>query len=530
MKTQAEKKWLLIYTLAVLGVTTIPYVMGFALQGEAWRYTGFVFGVEDGNSYIAKMLSGAYGAWLFKTPYTAYPQHGFFGFFPYLLLGKLSLRGMQHTSLVVLFQVFRWLGGALMVWATYDFASIFIDEIRYRRWATVLATIGGGLGWLAVFGLSSLWSKGMPLSFYSPESFGFLSIYGLPHLACARAMLLWGLARYLKCSGRSWKDGLMTSGLWLVLSLMQPITVVAGGALIGWHLLLTGVRVLITKRESLKIRWQDQFRYALKMAILPAPVVIYTAWAFMSDPFLSQWSTQNIIDSPPFVDYLLAYGGMLFLAAAGLKFLVKKENQNAWLFLLGWVVLFPALAYSPFSVQRRLPEGVWVAITVLGMSSLGSFPNGWRKIGLGFATASILPAVILVLGGVTAIMNISKPLYRPVNEVEAFEWLRANGAPDDVVLASYQTANPMPAWTPMRSLVGHGPESIHLKEINARVEAFYAENETDADRITLMDEFEIDYVILGPQEQSMGVRELENSSFLKLGFENTDYKVFRVVK
>ncbi len=262
MKTQTEKKWLLLYTLAVLGVTTIPYVMGFVLQGEEWRYTGFVFGVEDGNSYIAKMLSGAYGAWLFKTPYTAYPQNGFFGFFPYLLLGKISFQGMQHTSLVVLFHAFRWAGGTLMIWATYDFVSFFIEDMQTRRWAAVLATIGGGLGWLALFGLSGLWGDGMPLSFYSPESFGFLSIYGLPHLACARAMLLWGLGRYLACKGRSWKDGLETSGLWLVLSLMQPITVVVGGALIGWHLLITGAKALITKREAVErqVEGAVQFR------------------------------------------------------------------------------------------------------------------------------------------------------------------------------------------------------------------------------------------------------------------------------
>ena len=509
MKTRAEKKWLLLYALAVLGLTSVPYVMGFALQGAEWRYTGFVFGVEDGNSYIAKMLSGTYGAWLFKTPYTAYPQQGFFGFFPYLLLGKIALRVMQHTSLVVLFHLFRLVGGGLMIWATYDFVSVFIAEIRYRRWATLLGTVGGGLGWLAIFGAGGLWSEGMPLSFYSPESFGFLSVFGLPHLACARAMLLWGLMRYLTCSGHSWKAGLTTSGLWLVLSLMQPITVVVGGTLIGWHLMLTGVSSLILKRETMKTRWRAQFGFALKMAILPVSVVIYTAWAFMSDPFLSQWSTQNIIQSPPFGDYLLAYGGMLILAAAGFRAVWKSENQNAWLFLLGWVVLFPVLAYSPFSVQRRLPEGVWVAITVLGVSSLAVLPAWLRKTGFVFLGASVIPAVILVIGGVAAVMQPATPLYRPAREVEAFEWLRTNGMPGDVVLAAYDTANPLPAWAPMRGLVGHGPESILLKEVNARVEAFYAESTSDAVRMSLIDEFEIAYVIQGPEERNLGGLDLK---------------------
>ncbi len=529
MKTRTEKKWLLLYSLAVLIITTIPYVMGFAMQGNEWRYTGFVFGVEDGNSYIAKMLSGAYGAWLFKTPYTGYPQQGFFGFLPYLILGKISLRVVQHTSLVFLFHLFRWLGGVLMIVATYDFASIFIADIRYRRWTTVLATVGGGAGWLAVLGLGNLWSERMPLSFYSPESFGFLSIYGLPHLACARAMLLWGLARYLTNRDRSWRAGLTASGLWLVLSLMQPITVVVGGALIGWHLLLTGTRALLLRVDVLKTRWQEQFEFAVKMAILPAPVVIYTAWAFMSNPFLSQWSTQNIIKSPPFGDYLLAYGGMLVLAVAGFPAVLKKENQNVWLFLLGWVALFPVLAYLPFGVQRRLPEGVWVAISVLGVSSLTELPNWLRKTGSVFLGVSILPALILVTGGITAVMTISTPLYRPVKEIDAFEWLRANGEPGDVVLAAYDTANSLPAWTPMRSLVGHGPESIRLKEINARVDAFYSSDTSDAERLKLIEEFEVDYVIQGPDERELGGWDPEIAPYLLLVFENLGYKAFTVV-
>jgi len=73
-----------------MGVTMLPYLLGYASQGDAWRFTGFVFGVEDGNSYIAKMLSGSAGAWLFRTPYTPEAQRGVLAFLPYILLGKLA--------------------------------------------------------------------------------------------------------------------------------------------------------------------------------------------------------------------------------------------------------------------------------------------------------------------------------------------------------------------------------------------------------------------------------------------------------
>ena len=530
MRTKAEKKWLLIFSLAVLAVTSIPYVMGFIMQGEDWRYTGFVFGVEDGNSYIAKMLSGAYGAWLFKTPYTAVPQGGFLGFVPYLLLGKISLRNMQHVSLVVLFHAFRWLGGFLMVRATYDFVSVFIEETRYRRWATIVSSIGGGFGWLAILGLSGLWSNGLPLEFYSPESFGFLSIYGLPHLACARAFLLWGIARYLTCRKKDWRGGLKASVLWLGLGLMQPITVVVGGALIGWHLILTGARALYLKNEVLKSRWKEQLGFALMMAIFPAPIVLYTVWAFIIDPFLSGWSGQNIIASPPIWDYVLAYGGMLALAVSGLRRIWQNEEaRNRWLFLLGWVAIFPVLAYLPFGVQRRLPEGVWTAISVLAVAGVAALPEKLRRFDKAASVVSVLPACILILGGITAVMHVDTPLYRPAKEAETFDWLRAQGEPGSVVLAGYETSNPLPAWAPMRCLVGHGPESVNLEEVMEQVEIFYSEGSSDEERRVFLEEYHVAYVIWGPEEKALGNWGVASAHYLEPVFMNEEYDVFRVV-
>jgi hypothetical protein len=92
--------------------------LAFQTQGEAWRFTGFVFAVEDGNSYIAKMLLGANGAWLFRTPYTADPQRGVLAFLPYLLLGKLAAGEGIHEQLVALFHLFRILAIPAAVLAT----------------------------------------------------------------------------------------------------------------------------------------------------------------------------------------------------------------------------------------------------------------------------------------------------------------------------------------------------------------------------------------------------------------------------
>jgi len=74
MKYFQERKFALFFAALLCLITLIPYVAGFAAQGADWRFTGFLIGVEDGNSYIAKMLSGAQGDWLFRTPYSSETQ------------------------------------------------------------------------------------------------------------------------------------------------------------------------------------------------------------------------------------------------------------------------------------------------------------------------------------------------------------------------------------------------------------------------------------------------------------------------
>jgi len=131
-----------------MGITSIPYILGFAVQNPNWVFTGFIFGVEDGNSYIAKMLTGAAGEWLFRTPYTSYPQNGVFAFPFYIWLGKLGSTPGLHEQLVVLYHLFRICAGVLAIIATFDFIALFVKGSRNRQLATALVVLGGGLGWV----------------------------------------------------------------------------------------------------------------------------------------------------------------------------------------------------------------------------------------------------------------------------------------------------------------------------------------------------------------------------------------------
>ena len=120
--------------------------------------------------------------------------------------------------------------------------------------------------------------------------------------------------------------------------------------------------------------WQSTVKRAVVMVCISSPIAIYSFFAFSLDPFLMKWTGQNLILSPPIRDYFLAFGPMLFPAVLGLRVLLRRKPVEAWL-VIGWVAIFPFLAYAPYNLQRRLPEGVWVALVVIALNSLAAMEN-----------------------------------------------------------------------------------------------------------------------------------------------------------
>ncbi len=472
--TTAERRWCLVYSVLIAGLTTLPYVVAFFQQTESWRFSGFLFAVEDGNSYIAKMRLGSEGDWLFRTPYTSRPQTGVLAFMPYLLLGKAASGTASHDQLVVLYHLFRVLALPLWVLAIYSFASVFIEEVQWRRWVTVLSTLGGGLGWLLVLLGGANWLGSLPLEFYSPESFGFLAAFGIPHLVLARALLLLGFVAYME-SERSERNAWLAGFVFLGLGLVQPLSVVTAYAVIVSHLALVG---LVAWRERRIERLSRRLPAAVRSTMVSFPLVVYLLLAFRSDEFLSQWTAQNRILSPHPFHYFIAYGLVAAPALAGGIYLLRNRI-NAGSIPVAWALVFPLLAYAPTNLQRRLPEGVWVILATLAAVGIWGWTQGGGRGRLRWIPPVLLllafpGALLLMAGAVGVAMAPGPPAFRPAGEIASFAWLEEAAEPRSVVLSSFETGNPLPAYAPLRVVVGHGPESAGLEALLPQVRAFYA--------------------------------------------------------
>lgn len=538
-----ERRWVVVFALSIMLITTLPYFLGYSVEindpQHAWRFTGFIFGVEDGNSYIAKALAGTFGAWLFRTPYTVIPQNGVIAFLPYLLLGKLVSAPGMHEQLVVLFHLYRFLAGILAILATYDFICYFVSNNKLRGFGLVIASVGGGLGWVIMLtGKDSILGS-LPLEFYSPEAFGFLGLYGLPHIALSRALLFWGILWHFQLSSQSnmlrYSDAIKIGVIWLCVALLQPLTAFIMGLVLGFHLAILIAPGLLPSNYRSRERVKEiPFRIKIFLfELIPAlPFFIYYLIIYSSDPFIKIWSNQNIISSPHPLHYLLAYGLLFPLALIGIyvSLKIKKIETNV---LIVWFLAGMVLAYIPVSIQRRLVEGIWVVLVVLMLVGYQWLEENRPIMKLGWCipviTILVLPStLILIIGGIMASITPSEPLFRPNAEIVSFEFLNGFVKMDEVVMTSYDTGNVLPAYSPVRVLIGHGPESADLATFTKIISSFYDSEISNEMRQRIIQQYNIKYVYWGPHEQALGDWNPAQVLWLDQIFHLDGYLIFAV--
>jgi hypothetical protein len=95
-------------------------------------------------------------------------------------------------------------------------------------------------------------------------------------------------------------------------------------------------------------------------------------------------------------------------------------------------------------------------------------------------------------------------------------------------MASYDTGNALPAWVPVRVVIGHGPESIGLEVLLPKVERFYSVESSDDERLRLIQEFNVRYIIYGPLEAALGGWQPEDAGYLQLAYKAGEYQAYQV--
>jgi hypothetical protein len=499
------------YAVLLTLFTLTPYLIGWARAGTDWSFNGIVFALDDGNSYLGKIRIGAEGGWKFFIFYTPEQHDGEFGpFLPHIAVGHLLRPWVDpaspnlSTALAITFQIWRVLACLALTLTIFRFCAVFLKSPRDRLLALTLATLGGGLGWLLVLTGQGNFLGSLPIDFYIPENFSFLTLYGLPHIATARALLLLGfLAIFAALRKERFQEGILAGLCWIGVGLLVTFYL----AVI--YVLLASWGALLWLRQG---RFPRRYTGIAGLSIaLSLPLFAYNAWLFTQNSVFSQWSSQNDLPTPHPVHYVIGYGLLAVFAAVGIRWAWRKAAAPAgepYALLIAWLIAAPLLVYLPINVQRRLSEGVFIPLIILAVFGMRVLLQGRKRLRRAVVSGVLISSFVFwgltILGVLSPSCSTKVCLFRPRAELTMMDWLEDHAESDSVVLGSYRTGNYLPIRTNLRPVLGHGPETLYYETKGEEIEQFYRGELSPYEQAELFQRYRVHYVVYGPLEREIG--------------------------
>ncbi len=140
---------------------------------------------------------------------------------------------------------------------------------------------------------------------------------------------------------------------------------------------------------------------------------------------------------------------------------------------------------------------------------------------------SFISTITLFAGGLLTVQAKTSPLYQDADEVAMFDILEKSGEPGCLVVSSFSTGNALPAWAPMRVVIGHGPESAGLAVLQEQVKKFYNPQADDFWRREWLAQQGACYVFWGPAEQALGSWDPRQADYLDFMSQQGEYWLFK---
>lgn len=222
----------------------------------------------------------------------------------------------------------------------------------------------------------------------------------------------------------------------------------------------------------------------LASALPAVPILLYDILVMSTNPALQIWNAQNTTPSPTPDKYLFGFGLLLLVAIPGIWRGIRRFERDGDRLMIVWLVVNVLLLYAPVNFQRRMSMGLIIPIVYFGVRALEDYwfqriSPRWRDAVLLTFFVFILPSnalsIFIPLAGVgNASLGLTGSLLLPKSYVQAINWLRTNGEPGAVVLASYSPSLWIPAYSDLRVVYGHPLETLHSKQRFAEVLDWYA--------------------------------------------------------
>jgi hypothetical protein len=373
-----EMAWVLAWAAFVMALTCLPYLYAVRIA-DGRTFGGFLWGVDEGNVYLAWMRQAAEGEVFFRNQYSIAPESPHFVNLFFQLGGRLS--GLTHVTPKVMFHCLRVVGGVFLLWSLYLLAAE-VTKCRVARWsALLLASLGSGLGWLVV--LKDGWLGLRPTDVgtqwqVQPEAVTFPSLLLNGLFVAAMALMcqvfLWSL-RAFRDDDR--KSAVIAGVLLLVLGNIHTYNV------FPVHLALSlWLAVGLTRRQ---LRLGVAARQYATIVLISLPSVAWAIYAAKADP---AFMAKGLTPTPAFrfVDYAVGYGLVGVLALVGAWVVLSRRPADA--------LPLPCPAEGPASAGPKYGQATTEGArpAEAGPSGVDLATGGTRAPGLGSALqAASLP-------------------------------------------------------------------------------------------------------------------------------------------
>jgi hypothetical protein len=423
---------------------------------------------------------------------------------------------------------------------TVSWASAqFLHDRSARQLAVALVLFGSGVGaWVAWSGagesVTDLWAA---------ESLAYLSASFSPHFVASWTLLLLAIVWGWRSQSRASRADAVRSGVSaLLLFQFHPFYVP-----VVWVLLAAFAAE----------QWQRQrggnatgcAMRALVSVAISLPSVLYHAWLVVGTPNRQFMLGSNVLETPPaplVVLGLLGYlafgylGARQSTSAAELEGTSEQEARARTRALVIWSLVQGALAFAPFTFQRRLLEGLTVPLATLSTPWLVPIwrrSQRWRMATLARTAALALLAAVMAPSTVFALVDGAQRLRTnwrelqllPPSEAAALDWL-SRQPEDAVVLAGYRSGNLIGGWTDKRVVVGHWNNTISWQQKQEEARTFMRTSD-EAFRGRLIAAYHITRVWVGPRERAWGTA-VEHSTLLTpvytVGAESSRVTIYQV--
>lgn len=539
-----RREWLFVITTAliVLAITSLPYLYGYWSAPPDKQFMGVVYNIPDHMQYFSwfREFSESNLSANKLTPEPNAPV-----FFNLLWWGLARIGGALGIGYAGMYQLLRWVATILFLLLVYRMLSWFFADRLRRMTAFLLILFGAGFGWVLIVMKYTLTNGELiwPLDVYVAEPNTFFSILGSPHFVAA-ALYMFVFDLVLRGHAKGQLRYAVYAGLFALFMGWQhayDLLIVYG--VIGAYALLVWLR---DRKPPMYLVWSGLIIGAI--SVWPA---LYSVLLTSLDPLweqvLAQFANAGVYTPPLYrlpvllgLPFLLA----LFTALRQNPFKLRGVSNND-LFVRGWFWISFVLIYLPVDYQIHMLNGWQVPIAILATQGIFAYITPalarWFRADktptprLAITTA----AAIILFSALTNIyllgwrfLDLSRhdyPFYLYRDEVAALRWLAANAASEDVVLSALQVGQYVPAETGAHAFLAHWAQTVDYYGKEATVARFFDAATAEQERLGIVADFGVDYIVYGPAERALGAYRLDNSKHFRQLFSSGGVGVYAPV-